>query len=419
MFGTLQPKPRELTSRQKQIYRNHYCGVCAGLGTHVDTLSRATLSHDAVLIALVAEGLSRKKSPKSKTRCPLNPLHHRKIIDENSRPIRYATAVHTLLVDLWFADKIEDSEAPIAKFGGKLWNERGQKARSILLGYGLDLNFVESLTKKQAEMEASNPTVSEASEVTEAILSYFFSNMSEDIDEAKKSKLAYFGTLIGRVIYLTDALKDIRKDRRRGHFNPCLKNGRIDRRQLNVLVQSLRESLVETATTLNLLDLSRTHSVCEEILTKHWPKSVEKEIARVEFLVENEGRKRSIIEKWQTFKVAFYLFLSQFFGGLSQAFEFQRHAFSQAVGVHQCDTRQCKNHIPVLAMTSNGSGFQSLKEDEKSKDKKKRNNDNSGDSPHVNNAGCCHCDCCDCCCVCDSDCGCCDVCDCCNCCDCF
>ena len=459
MFGTLKPKTRDLSPRQKRTYRNHYCGVCAGLGTHMDTISRATLSHDAVLFALIGEGLKKARTEKSTTRCPLNPLHHRTIIDENSRPVRYATAVHTLWVDLWFADKIEDG-TKIAKVGEKLWKHHGEKAKEILQGYGLDLEFLGPMTKTQARIEASNPSVLEASKITEEIFAYFFRHLNADVEDDEKGKLAYLGALVGRVIYLTDALKDLRRDRRRGDFNPCLEMGEICMGRVGSLKRIIREALIEMKSALHVLELNRNRAVCEQILTKHWPVVVEKEIARVEFLIENDTRKLSATEKWSVFKCAFLLFLSQFAEGIRQAFQFQRHAFSQAMGIHDCDAHRCKASS-ALAMSSNGfknddgkgtipgfssrkakfaepepepnrdlgdnPGFISLKEEDEEyggipgfRPRKKKELANiekrddgydAGDACDCCHTGCCICDCgangCDCCDSCDG----CDACD--------
>ena len=108
MFGTLKPRMGALPQNAKQEYRLLYCGVCAGLGEHLNHTARATLSHDTVLLATLAEALTPTPSAPSKTRCPMMPLHHRPTLDQAAFPIRYASAVHGYLIDQWFADKVVD-----------------------------------------------------------------------------------------------------------------------------------------------------------------------------------------------------------------------------------------------------------------------------------------------------------------------
>ena len=57
MWGELRPAARALAPDAKRAHRRYYCGLCQTLGQGYGMASRALVSYDAVLVALLVDGL--------------------------------------------------------------------------------------------------------------------------------------------------------------------------------------------------------------------------------------------------------------------------------------------------------------------------------------------------------------------------
>lgn len=75
MFGLL--RPARLEGADRLQHRRLYCGLCQSTGQQQGLALRALHSHDAVLMATLAEALALDEAPASRTRCPMLPIVHR------------------------------------------------------------------------------------------------------------------------------------------------------------------------------------------------------------------------------------------------------------------------------------------------------------------------------------------------------
>ncbi|MCB9640658.1 MAG: hypothetical protein H6727_17315, partial [Myxococcales bacterium] len=229
MFGTLRPHNCTLPTEQQKAHRRFYCGLCKTLGDEYSQLSRATLNFDAVFIALLGDALAQEAAPQGSCRCPMIPIQHRETIDPNSPAMRYAAAVQMLLADQWVADHLVEGKA-LAKLARPLLQKPVQKAHEILQDLRIDLSALHGFEHKQAAQEVLGQTHPlQASFPTEEALAIVFTQLAalpsshpNAQTPENKAALAQLGRAIGRVIYLTDALDDLRDDFLRNKFNPCL-----------------------------------------------------------------------------------------------------------------------------------------------------------------------------------------------------
>ena len=74
MFGTLKPARAELGCATRSDWQHFYCGTCQSLGDAYGLGYRGLLSHDAVFLALLVDGLSVEAAPPDRTRCPMLPM---------------------------------------------------------------------------------------------------------------------------------------------------------------------------------------------------------------------------------------------------------------------------------------------------------------------------------------------------------
>ena len=153
MFGTLKPSFAGLRCGARQDWQHFYCGTCQSLGDHFGLAYRGLLSHDAVFLALLVDGLGVSAAGPSRTRCPMLPVLHKATVSPDSVAMRYAAAIQLLLADQWLADRAVDGKA-VARAARPLVERRSEQARATLRELGSDLDALIGFEHIQAEVEA-------------------------------------------------------------------------------------------------------------------------------------------------------------------------------------------------------------------------------------------------------------------------
>jgi hypothetical protein len=277
MFGTLKPQSCSLDEGGKEGYAQFYCGLCKTLGDSYDTPTRALLSNDAVFLALLADGLIDEGGEASSCRCPMMPVIHRPTIAPSSAGLRYAAGVQMLLADQFLADRAMDGRK-LYQGARSLLGGRVTKARGLLAGLGVDLAALDGFERKQAGCEIKGETTAEeAAEPTAAALGLVFVGLVELPGAgfklrsgASRRTLAALGRAVGRVIYVVDALEDLRKDLLDHAFNPCLRETEggpaIDPDRVDACIRLLRADLAEMRRAIGALPFRRHRRLVENIL---------------------------------------------------------------------------------------------------------------------------------------------------------
>lgn len=200
-------------------------------------------------------------------RCPFHPLEKKAICRENEA-LAFAADAVALTLHWKFRDDLAD-EGLFRRFlsgGGQLLTGgayRKAASRQPLLDKALA-----GMTEAQAALEAencSNPDA--AAEPTAKVYAAVLSALS--LDESQQRVLARLGYLLGRYIYLADALDDLEKDREAGRYNPYLAAGG------SVGLDELRErgkgslfmTIGEAERAYSLLRVRRFGPILENILT--------------------------------------------------------------------------------------------------------------------------------------------------------
>ena len=111
MFGTLKPQACGNRLPVVQEYRQFYCGTCKSLGSQFGLPYRALLSHDAVFLGLLVDGLQDEAAAADRCVCPMVPVTTRATVSPDSVAMRYAAAMQMLLADQWLADRAIDGRA--------------------------------------------------------------------------------------------------------------------------------------------------------------------------------------------------------------------------------------------------------------------------------------------------------------------
>ena len=200
-------------------------------------------------------------------RCPFHPLERRAVCRENEALALAADAV-VLALHWKLRDDLADEgflRRSLAG-GGQLLTGRAYR-KAAARQPSLDKAF-EEMTGAQAALETEgcgNPDA--AAEPTAKVYSAVLAGLSHREDQRRV--LARLGYLLGRFIYLADALDDLEKDRGLGRYNPFLAAaGPIG---LDELREKGRGSLFltvgEAERTWRLLRVERFGPIIENILT--------------------------------------------------------------------------------------------------------------------------------------------------------
>ncbi len=201
-------------------YRSVYCGVCQSIKRNFGELPRFTLSYDVVLLALMDMSVNGIKHTAEMQRCIAHPLTKRSIATCNEG-LDYSAYASMILLYHKLGDDRQDSHG-VRHFASSaaipLISGAYIKARSR---YPRLASRVEKQMREQSRLEKEQcPDLDLACQPTARIMQAVFSELSDD--KAQSRRLGSFGYFLGRYVYLTDALDDLRSDAAKGSYNPLL-----------------------------------------------------------------------------------------------------------------------------------------------------------------------------------------------------
>ena len=119
MFGTLRPRLCGVGQKDRDAYRQAYCGMCKSMGSAFGSGARVLVNHDVVLFALLMEACGEQESETGSCRCPVAPWRFRPIIVPASGPMLGAAGMGMLLANEWLEDQKVDGNR-LAAAGGSL-----------------------------------------------------------------------------------------------------------------------------------------------------------------------------------------------------------------------------------------------------------------------------------------------------------
>ena len=279
MFGYIRVYKPDLKISEYETYKSIYCGLCQQLGREYTPLARMTLSFDFTFLAALNMALAEDKPVYTKRKCPANPL--KKCIMADLREIQSHCCDCAVLM-LWY--KLEDDlkdhgtasrlrAAALYPAARLAYRKAAQRRPELdqLIGNNMRL---------QAETEAAcTASVDLASEPTAQVLSGLFSTLSED--PVQKRVLERLGYLLGRYVYLCDALDDLEDDREKGNYNPFLADQSAGPEQIETAIGTLYLTIAEAAKTFELLELKRFESILANILYLGMKETVDSIVSKI------------------------------------------------------------------------------------------------------------------------------------------
>ena len=227
MFGYIRPFKPYMRMCEYDTYRGVYCGLCKTIGREFGFVPRFTLSYDLTFLALVDLSVGKVKLSGQRERCIAHPLKKTFCVKCQSG-IDYSAYAAMLLIYHKLRDDLYDKELK-----GKLrsilllpfFKRYYKKARNR---YPQLAEVIEAQMKDQRKVESEKcALIDQACEPTAKIMESLFGALDSG---EKNADLKRFGYLLGRYIYLCDALDDVREDNKKGNYNPLLMSLDIDSR---------------------------------------------------------------------------------------------------------------------------------------------------------------------------------------------
>lgn len=220
MFGYVRPLKPLMRICEYEAYRCVYCGVCKSISENFGELPRYSLSYDLAFLALMDMSANGIKLETEQQRCIAHPLTKRgcAVCTEG---LEYSAYVSVILLFHKLRDDRSDGKGArqlISSAAVPFLTKAYIKARNR---YPALAAKVEKQMRAQSELEKEKcPSIDRACEPTARIMQAVFSEIGKDKEQRKR--LGSFGYFLGRFIYLTDALDDLKGDAEKGRYNPLL-----------------------------------------------------------------------------------------------------------------------------------------------------------------------------------------------------
>ncbi|MBQ7123800.1 MAG: hypothetical protein IJO01_04220 [Oscillospiraceae bacterium] len=274
MFGYIKPFRPELRLREDEEYKAVYCGLCKELGRSFGLFARMTLSYDFAFMAMFFMALDEDICPSyEKCSCIAHPFKKRCRCCEN-RAVSLSAKAAMILTYYKLKDDLTD-KGFFKKIAAAFLMPFASSARKKALAFGNEAKFIDNAAAKmmeeQQKLEKENCGISDmAAEPTAKFLEELISLGGNDKNEPV---LRRFGYLLGRYIYLCDAIDDLESDRKNKNYNPFLLSGED---ALSEAKAVLFMTVAELSDDLDLLELKRYKETVENTVSLGLKSEVER-----------------------------------------------------------------------------------------------------------------------------------------------
>lgn len=259
MFGYVRPFEPELRVKELDAYKAVYCGLCGQLGRSFGPVARLTLSYDFAFLAMLHGAVNGGTPAPLRRRCYVNPL--KKVpVCTGGEALELGADIAAIMLYYKLLDNIQDGGF-FAKVGWSCLRPAAGQARKKAAARrpAQEAVIAEGIARQSRVERDATESLDAASEPTAALMGGLFRLLTER--EREQRVLERLGYLIGRYVYVCDALDDLEKDLRSGGYNPIALRYRLTREgggretARQGAVESLYMTIGEAEKTLALLEL--------------------------------------------------------------------------------------------------------------------------------------------------------------------
>ncbi|MBQ7330979.1 MAG: hypothetical protein IJW94_04225 [Oscillospiraceae bacterium] len=217
MFGYVTANVRELSKEQSRRYNAVYCGICRQIRNHAGQLARLGLSYDMAFLALLLMSLYEPEEVSGKRACALHPVSPKPWIDNEY--IAYAADMNVALAYYKAADDWHDDKKQLAKMMTGVF---GKHLEEIQERYPRQCQAISQCISQLTQLEKDN------CDNPDLPAGCFGGLMGELLcyrEDLWADTLRKMGVALGRFVYLADAARDYKQDKRKKKYNPFLAMG--------------------------------------------------------------------------------------------------------------------------------------------------------------------------------------------------
>ncbi len=259
MFGFVVANTEALNEAQKQRYQGAYCGLCRTLQQRHGDLSRLTLNYDMTFLVLLLSSMYEPEETCGTGRCMAHPLHSRSWW--RNRFTDYAADMNIALAWHNCMDDWTDERKVLSLTEAKLLRTHYE---TVYRTWQRQCDAIETCMETLRAVETS------ADAVPDAAANAFGQLMGElfavEDDSVWNPRFRAFGEDLGRFIYWMDACVDLKKDRKKGNYNPLLTmrdGGPVDAQEQ---LEMLKMLIAECAEEFERLPLVRDVEILRSVL---------------------------------------------------------------------------------------------------------------------------------------------------------
>ncbi|MBQ4538525.1 MAG: hypothetical protein II995_02840 [Oscillospiraceae bacterium] len=260
MFGYIKPLEPQLKVCELESYKAVYCGVCRGLSKRFGPAARCTLSYDFTFIAMLHAAINDSAPVFTPQRCPLNPFKKRPHLDYCDS-VEFSCEMAILMLREKCADNVADSSF-LPYLGWSILTPVIENISSDVEKKHPDASRIaREMTEAQKKAEAlgSEAKIDICCDPTASALGDIYSLMSKD--KTTKRILKRMGYMLGRYMYLCDAIDDFDDDVKKNQFNPL--SNYPDDSEFDAV---LRFTAAEAANAYALLDIKYFKEILDNIM---------------------------------------------------------------------------------------------------------------------------------------------------------
>lgn len=219
MFGYVRINKPELKVKEYEAYRGLYCSLCKAIGKHFGILARLTLSYDITFLVLARLCVTGVIPCYKSGRCPFNPTKRCNYCTNAEEELKYAAAVSMMLFYHKVQDDINDSSLMKRLLMYLILPYASLKYRKAKRLYPEVEKEISASMKRQYTTEKERcDSTDKASHESASALGLIFAHSIEN----NKDAVYRFGYGVGKWVYLCDAADDMKKDLKKGGYNPFI-----------------------------------------------------------------------------------------------------------------------------------------------------------------------------------------------------
>lgn len=275
MFGYIRAYKPYMRMYEYEIYRSVYCGICKDMSRRFGFVSRLTLSYDSATLALVYLSVRGKKLAVKNERCVAHPWK-KSMCATCGSDLEFASSISVLLTYHKLKDDISDKGFLKKLTALALLPFLKKPYKRVCASYkALSDKISDAMALQQRIEHDASAGIDAACEPTALMMQAVFGEIGKD--KLEKSLLARLGYCLGRFVYMTDALDDLKKDIQQRSYNPLIGymqshgvewdgNGRFPKQILEFCDATVNMSLGSLADCYVALDLQRFRDILDNIV---------------------------------------------------------------------------------------------------------------------------------------------------------